>query len=47
MNESAGAHRLPEACEVETLPWARVQAMGDGVQLMLGVARQVGPLGRY
>ena len=30
---------------VETLPRACVQAMRDGVQLALGVARQVGALG--
>ena len=32
--------------EVETFPWARVQAMHDGVQLVLGVARQVRALGQ-
>ena len=32
--------------EVETLSRARVQAVGDGVQLALRVARQVRPLGQ-
>ena len=31
--------------EVETCSWARVQAMGDGVQLALGVVGQIRPLG--
>ena len=31
---------------VETFPRARVQPMGDGVQLALRVARQVGALGQ-
>ena len=31
---------------VETFSWARVQPMGDGVQLALRVARQVGTLGQ-
>jgi hypothetical protein len=30
---------------VETFPRTRVQPMGDGVQLMFGIARQVRPLG--
>ena len=32
--------------EVETFSWARVQAMGDDIQLALRVARQVGALGQ-
>ena len=32
--------------KVETFPRARVQPMGDGVQLTLGVARQVRALGQ-
>jgi hypothetical protein len=31
--------------EVQTFSWACVEAMGNGVQLALGVARQVRPLG--
>lgn len=30
--------------EIETFSWARVQAMGDGVQLRLRVVRQGGAL---
>ena len=33
--------------KVETFAWARVQPMGDGIQLALGVARQVRALGKY
>lgn len=32
--------------KVETFPWARVQPIGDGVQLALGVAGQVRALGQ-
>jgi len=32
--------------EVETFSWARIQPMGDGVQLALGIARQVRALGQ-
>ena len=32
--------------EIETFSWARVQAMSDGVQLALRVARQVRALGQ-
>jgi len=32
--------------KAETFPWSCVEPIGDGVQLPLGVARQVGPLGQ-
>ena len=32
--------------KVETFPWACVQAMGDDVQLALGITRQVCALGQ-
>ena len=33
--------------KVETFSRSRIQAMGDGVQLALGIARQVRALGKY
>ena len=32
--------------KVETFPWARVQPMGNGIQLTLDIARQVRALGQ-
>jgi hypothetical protein len=46
LNDGAVAHRLPAACKVQTFSWVRVQPMGNGVQIVLGVARQVRALGQ-
>ena len=46
MDEGAVAHDFQGRGKVQTFSWACVQAMGDGVQFALGVARQVRALGQ-
>ena len=44
MNDGTAAQRLPRRGNVQTLTGAGLQSIGDGIQLPLGVERQVGAL---